>query len=216
MKKLVAFVLVFLLTLAMCVPSFAAECQSSEYDQLISIAKATFPEYVDKLEGNNNSSNARLKTAETVGNLVQRETRPVDNDTILTYSEYDSGAVTLGMARFKPTTSLNVDNEETLNTFTQFTATIVASVLDGPTFTATNVKYRIYPSDYDRIISAGSYSIPGYTSSRITYTMGSVETSTTPAFVTYFFPCPVGETNHSGAVQLQIINNKASVTFDIW
>ena len=216
MKKLLSLVLAIVLILTMAIPSLATEVQTTDYDQLIVIAKQVFPEHADKLNGNNNLQNSKQRTVDAAGNLVQRETRPVDNDAILTYTEYDSGVVTLGMARFQPSTSLNIGSEENYNTFTQFTATIVASVIDGPTFTATNVKYRIYPSDYDRIISAGSYSIPGYISNQIACTMRSVETSAGPAYVTYSFDCPVGISSYSGAVQLKIVNNKASVTFDIW
>lgn len=218
MKKFLSF----LLAVALVLPNFltlqasATGVELSEYDQLIALAKETFPEYVDKLDGNLSSRNIEPQTKTSEINAVIQETRTVDNNTSMTYTEYNNGIVTLGMARFVKNADLIIEDSVTHSTYEQFTAKIVASVVEGPTFTATGVQYRIYPSNYDRLISAGNYGIPGYTSDQFDCYIRSIETDSTPAGVAYSFACPVGTLYYSGSVDLTISNNVASVDFYIW
>lgn len=134
----------------------------------------------------------------------------------MTYTEYNNGMVTLGAARFITDAQLIDEDSETYNTYTEYTAKIIASVVEGPVFTATDVKYRIYPQNYDRVISAGNYGIPGYSDDDFVCSINNVETDTRAAGVTYSFPTPVGLSSYSGQVSFAIKNNITSVDFYIW
>lgn len=216
MKKLVSFCLaVIMIFTILPVSAFAAESDNFEsYDYQVALAKQIFPEYRDKLEGKGVATYASMPGTKPC--IAVRETRPVDGNTSMTYTEYDNGLVTLGTARFQKEADYEVTGEKAYSSYTEYTAKIVASVIEGPTFTATGAKYRIYPVSYDKVVSAGSYSIPGYSSSKFTVSMRETETSSLPAYVSYDFPCPVGVSYYSGQVGMNVQNNKASVYFDIW
>lgn len=216
MKKLVSLFLAVIMIFAILpVSAFAAESDNFEsYDYQVALAKQIFPEYRDKLEGKGVATYASMPGTKPC--IAVRETRPVDGNTSMTYTEYDNGLVTLGTARFQKEADYEVTGEKAYSSYTEYTAKIVASVIEGPTFTATGVKYRIYPVSYDKVVSAGSYSIPGYSSSKFTVSMRETETSSLPAYVSYDFPCPVGVSYYSGQVGMNVQNNKASVYFDIW
>lgn len=219
MKKLFSLFLAVIMIFAILpVSAFAAESDNFEsYDYQVALAKQIFPEYRDKLEGKSVTANAGQPRACAEKPIITvRETRPVDGNTDMTYTEYDNGVVTLSTARFQKNADYTVTGSTAYTTYTEYTAKIVASVIEGPTFTATGVKYRIYPVSYDKVVSAGSYSIPGYSSSKFTVKTRSTETSTLPAYVSYSFPCPVGTSSYSGEVILMIKSNSVSVDFDIW
>ncbi len=218
MKKLVSLFLAVIMIFAILpVSAFADGDNFESYDYQIALAKQVFPEYRDKLEGKSVTANAGQPRACAEKPIIAvRETRPVDDDTTMTYTEYDNGVVTLGTARFRKSTSNITTGVDKHDTYTEYTAKIVCSVVEGPTFTATGVKYRIYPSAYDKVLSAGSYSIPGYSSSKFTVNMRGTETSSLPAYVSYDFACPVGTSEYSGRVGMNVQNNKSSVYFDIW
>ena len=215
MKKLVSFCLAVIMIFAILpVSAFADGDNFESYDYQVALAKQIFPEYRDKLEGKGVAAYASQPG--TKPSIAVRETRPVDDDTTMTYTEYDNGLVTLGTARFRKSTSNITTGVDKHDTYTEYTAKIVCSVVEGPTFTATGVKYRIYPSAYDKVLSAGSYSIPGYSSSKFKVKMRGTETSSLPAYVSYDFACPVGMSEYSGQVGMKVQNNKSSVYFDIW
>lgn len=215
MKKLVSFCLAVIMIFAILpVSAFADGDNFESYDYQIALAKQVFPEYRDKLEGKGVATYASMPGTKPC--IAVRETRPVDGNTSMTYTEYDNGLVTLGTARFRKSTSNITTGVDKHDTYTEYTAKIVCSVVEGPTFTATGVKYRIYPSAYDKVLSAGSYSIPGYSSSKFTVNMRGTETSSLPAYVSYDFACPVGTSEYSGRVGMNVQNNKSSVYFDIW
>lgn len=215
MKKLVSFCLAVIMIFAILpVSAFADGDNFESYDYQIALAKQVFPEYRDKLEGKGVATYASMPGTKPC--IAVRETRPVDGNTSMTYTEYDNGLVTLGTARFQKEADYEVTGEKAYTSYTEYTAKIVASVVEGPTFTATNVKYRIYPISYDKVTSAGSYSIPGYSSSKFTVNTRGTETSSLPAYVSYSFPCPVGLSSYSGKVSLSIKSNSVSTDFDIW
>lgn len=220
MKKLISLCLAVIMIFAILpVSAFAAESDNFEsYDYQVALAKQVFPEYRDKLEGKSVTANAGQPRACAEKPIIAvRETRPVDDDTTMTYTEYDNGLVTLGTARFQKEADYEVTGEKAYSSYTEYTAKIVASVLDGPNFTATGVKYRIYPSAYDKVMSVGSYSIPSYSSSQFTVTRRETEKAGTTgfAYASYEFPCPVGISNYGGQVLFKVQNNNASVEFNI-
>lgn len=215
MKKLFSLFLAVIMIFAILpVSAFADGDNFESYDYQVALAKQIFPEYRDKLEGKGVATYASMPGTKPC--IAVRETRPVDGNTSMTYTEYDNGLVTLGTARFRKSTSNITTGVDKHDTYTEYTAKIVCSVVEGPTFTATGVKYRIYPSAYDKVLSAGSYSIPGYSSSKFTVNMRGTETSSLPAYVSYDFACPVGTSEYSGRVGMNVQNNKSSVYFDIW
>lgn len=217
MKKLISLCLAVIMIFAILpVSAFAAESDNFEsYDYQVALAKQVFPEYRDKLEGKGVATYASMPGTKPC--IAVRETRPVDGNTSMTYTEYDNGLVTLGTARFQKEADYEVTGEKAYSSYTEYTAKIVASVLDGPNFTATGVKYRIYPSAYDKVMSVGSYSIPSYSSSQFTVTRRETEKAGTTgfAYASYEFPCPVGISNYGGQVLFKVQNNNASVEFNI-
>ncbi len=217
MKRFISLCLAILMIFALLPVSAFAESDSFEsYDYQIALAKQIFPEYRDKLEGKTSAYASKPRTRSEEIHVAIQKTRPVDDDTVMTYTEYDNGLVTLGTARFSKEADYTVTGEKAYTSYTEYTAKIVASVVGGPTFTATDVEYRIYPISYDKVTSAGSYSIPGYSSSKFTVNTRGTETSSLPAYVSYSFPCPVGLSSYSGEVSLSIKSNSVSVSFDIW
>ena len=156
MKKLFSLFLAVIMIFAILPVSAFADGDSFEsYDYQVALAKQVFPEYRDKLEGKSVTANAGQPRACAEKPIITvRETRPVDDDTTMTYTEYDNGVVTLGAARFRKSTSNITTGVDKHDTYTEYTAKIVCSVIEGPTFTATGVKYRIYPSAlYNRVSS---------------------------------------------------------------
>lgn len=211
-------VLISLLTAALLISNVfvmsvcAVEQDITDKNQLLALAKVTFPEFSDKIDGKDTPNRARSSDKSVVVQL----TRTVDSNTIMTYTEYNNGIVTLGAARFLPKTQINVEDSVTHSTYEEFTATLVASVVEGPTFTATNVKYRIYPDTYDKITSVGNYSIPGYTDDDFEVSLRGNETASLFACASYEFVCPVGGIEQSGGVYFKLQGNVASLEFNIW
>lgn len=211
-------VLISLLTAALLISNVfvmsvcAVEQDITDKNQLLALAKETFPEFSDKIDGMDTPTRSRSSDKSVAVQL----TRNVDSNTTMTYTEYNNGLVTLGAARFVKNAEINVNDSETHSTYEEFTATIVAYVVEGPTFTATNVKYRIYPTAYDKIISVGNYSIPGYTNDDFEIYLRSNETASLFACAGYKFVCPVGTVYYSGDVVFKLQGNVASVQFDIW
>lgn len=211
MKKL----LCIMMALALMLPSFltlpaaAAEEDWTNQEQLIALAKKTFPEYSDKLEakGAPYSGNTATRAAENI-QVAVKETRPVDKNTIMTYTEYTSGLVSLAAARFSCDANLDINHTEDHNIFRTYTATIVGTVVEGPTFTARNVQYSIYPSDYDRILSAGSYSTNDPVSSTVDCVLNRFETASKCAAAYYTFPAYVGGVYYTGRVSFEISRNQ--------
>lgn len=190
----------------------AVEQDITDKNQLLVLAKETFPEFSDKIDGMDTPSRARSSDK----SVAVRLTRNVDSNTTMTYTEYNNGIVTLGAARFAEDAEINVNDSEIHSTYVEYTATIVAYVLEGPTFTATNVKYRIYPTDYDQIVSVGNYSIPGYTDDDFEVSLRGNETASQSACASYEFLCPVGGSQNSGGVYFNLQGNVTSVEFEIW
>lgn len=218
MKKFVLYLIVFVLLLSNLLPfqTFAAAIDNSIHSQHIALGKEIFPEYADKLDENANTQR-RIQNSETSELIiVNQKTRPVDRNTTMTYTEYNNGIVTLGTARFSTNEEINVEDTVYYGSYTQYTVEIVASVVEGPTFTATGVKYRIYPNAYDQVIDIGSYSIPGYTADQFDTFLRSNETASLFACASYDFPCPVGLSSYSGEVILKVQRNNATVEFNIW
>lgn len=218
MKRFLSFVLAIALMLPsfLTLRTFATEVDLTDYDQHIALAKETFPEYANKLDGNYSPRSSEPQAVTSEVNIAVRETRAADSNTIMTYTEYNNGLVTLGTARFVKDADIEIEDSETHSGYELFTATIVASVVEGPTFTATDVQYRIYPLNYDRITSAGTPEIPGYTSDDFDVYLRTYETAELYACASYSFSCPVGMTTYSGAVVFKLENNHTSVVFDIW
>ncbi len=218
MKKYLSLLMSVLLMVSAILPFHASAAANDvmTYEEHVKLAKDIFPEYAEKLDGNQALSRTTPQSDnEDVFPVVQK-TRAVDKNTIMTYTEHNNGMITLGTARFIPDADYTITDSQAFNTYTQFTATIVASVLEGPTFTASGVRYRIYPSDFDRVLSAGSYGIPGYTSSDFTVSMNSIETSSQAAYINYAFTSLIGGTlSYSCDVVFRVRNNSATVEFNI-
>ncbi len=194
----------------------AAESDMLNGNQLVELAKEVFPEYAEKLDGNGSACGGTPRTASSEIYPVVQKMRSVDSNTSMTYTEYNNGLIALGTARFVSDASYTVDDSEEYSNYTRYIATITAYVLEGPTFTATDVVYRIYPSNYDIIDSAGNYGIPGYAESNFRVSMNSRETATTAASVIYSVPCPVGMSNYSGQVIFHVQDNVAYAEFNVW
>lgn len=219
MKKFLSFLLAFVFVFSMLLPlqASAAENDIMNQKQLIELAKEVFPEYAKKLNGNGSARHSEAQAITSEIYPVIQETRTVDDSTTITYTEHNNGIITLAAARFQ--TNVDIEDEEPsidYDSYMGYTVKLVASVIEGPTFTSSNVKYRIYRSSYDIIASAGNYGIPGYSSSQISVSMYSHETATRAASVTYSFPCIVGGYNYSGEVFFSVQNDTAQLTFDIW
>lgn len=219
MKKLFSLFLAVIMIFAILPVSAFADGDSFEsYDYQVALAKQIFPEYRDKLEGKSVTANAGQPRACAEKPIITvRETRPVDGNTDMTYTEYDNGLVTLSTARFQKNAEYEVTDEKVYSSYTEYTADIVAIVVEGPIFNATGVKYRIYPSAYDKVMSAGSYSIKGYTSDQFTVTRRETEKAGEYgfAYVSYLFPCPVGTSNYGGEVIFKVQNNTAKAEISI-
>lgn len=217
MKKILSLALTIILVF----PTFltlkvsAAEVDLSDYDQHIALAKQTFPEYVDRLDGNKTLKSKVPRAKDSKPNVIIQETRAADSNTMMTYTEYDNGLVTIGTARFMKDAELIEEDIVGHSAYVDYTATIVASVVEGPTFTATDVQYRTYRTSYDRILSTGNYGIPGYSKEDISVYLRSTETASLCACASYSFYCPVGAIGYSGDVLLKLSNDVASVEFEI-
>lgn len=219
MKKVLSFLLAFVFMFSAFLPlqASAAECDEMDQAQLVALAKQVFPEYAEKIDGNRSarSSEPQMATAEIYP--VVQETRAVGGDTTITYTEHNNGIITLSAARF--VTKADIEDEEPAHEYDryiEYTVKLIAWVVEGPTFTSSNVKYRIYPMDYDIIASEGNYGIQGYTKDQFDVWMYSHETATRAASVTYSFPCPVGGQPYSGAVYFSVQNDTAYLRFSVW
>lgn len=216
MKKLFSlFLAVIMIVAILPVSAFADGDNFEGYDYQVALAKQVFPEYRDKLKETGVATYASKPG--TTPSITVRRTRPVDDNTDMTYTEYNNGLVTLSTARFQKTADYEVTGEKAYTTYTEYTAEIVASVIGGLTFTAKGVKYRIYPIGYDKVMSVGNYSIPSYSSSKFTVTRRETEIYGTDgfAYASYEFPCPVGTSNYGGQVLFKVQNNTADVEFYI-
>lgn len=216
MKKLISLFLAVIMIFAILpVSAFADGDNFESYDYQVALAKQVFPEYQDKLEGKGVATYASKPG--TKPSITVRKTRPVDDNTDMTYTEYNNGLVTLSTARFQKNADYTVTGSTAYTTYTEYTADIVAIVVEGPTFNAKGVKYRIYPISYDKVMSAGSYSIKGYTSDKFTVTRRETEIYGVNgfAYVSYKFPCPVGTSNYGGEVVFKVQSNKAKAEISI-
>lgn len=218
MKKILSLVMAIVLILPSALPLrvSAAEQETMSYDQLITVAKATFPEYASKIDGIHSRKGPETQTINSEIYTAIQESRTVDNRTTMTYSEFSNGIVALSILRIHPEDpDLTIDDSVTYSNYEQFTATITAAITEGPVFTASNVKYRMYPSAYDRIVSAGSYGIPGYNSRLIQVSTRSVETASLPAGIWYEMPISVANDPYTWEVNFTIQNNRTSLVSQI-
>lgn len=217
MKKFLSI----LLAIALMIPNFlsltvtAEENDICNKDYFYELAKTTFPEYAAKIN-NSSSRTSATRNANTEPKIVTQDTRNVDANTTMTYTEYDNGIVTLGALRFSVNKSIQNTNSFYNGTYTEYTATIVADISEGPTFTSTGVVYRIYSTSYDQITSLGNYSIPSYSSSKFTVSLRRYESASSSACAYYSFPCPVGLSNYRGEVLFEVINNSAYLNVYIY
>lgn len=218
MKKLLCAMMAIILMLPcfLTIPVAAAEEDWTSDEQFMQMAKKTFPEYSDKLEKNASPYKKNMtERAATDVTVAVKETRAVDKNTVMTYTEYDNGLVTLAAARFNISKDLIIHDSETHSNYELFTATIKASVVEGPSFTAKNLQYKIYPSDYDRIVSIGDYSIPNYSKDEFVCRVNKTETADRCAYVYYEFAAPVGGEYYGGRVVFELYQNQTYVDFMI-
>lgn len=226
MKKTISILTAVMLILSAYLPMqvSATESNFTDHDQILTVAREVFPEYADKLcEDGSSLKNAARSVVTEIYPVIQ-ETRQVDEQTTMTYTEHNNGIVTLGTLRFSTAPSMITEEYESSGTFERYTVTLIGTVVEGNgDFVANNVVYGIYKTTFDRIIDTGSYFFDkdldhikdSNETTEIYVGLCPTETASDAASVTYSFPLVVGISAHEGVFTLSVESNIASVSYGI-
>ena len=217
MKKFFSLIIAFVLIV--CV--FPANANATEIDianreQLLSLACQVFPEYATKIAADQPPSAEALQRSSAETDVVISETRKVNDNMYMTYTELSNGVVTL--ANFVTYPSLTYNYRHNNGDATNYTVTLTGTAPGSyQTFTATNVKFTIYSSDYDCITSVGAPKVTNPDGSTYTTDIKTScspnETSSNSAVAYYRFPVMFGSLNYSGVFTLSIKNNVSTVDY---
>lgn len=217
MKKLISLIISFVL-IACFIPVnvHAAEESTPTRDALLSLACQVFPEYATKIAADQPPSADALQRFSDETDVVISETRKVNENMYMTYTELSNGIVTL--ANFVTNPSLTYNYRHNNGDATNYTVTLTGTAPGSyQTFTATNVKFTIYSSDYDCITSVGAPKVTNPDGSTYTTDIKTScspnETSSNSAVAYYRFPVMFGSLNYSGVFTLSIKNNVSTVDY---
>ena len=195
---------------------FADESNISEHDELVAKACETFPEYSDKISGHLTPSQVQIQSVSGHSSeVVHSESRYVSDDEVLTYTEYDSGIVTLSEARFNA--SFTTDSTDVSGSITYVTATLRGTVSNygcDNVFIAENFVFAIYAHSYDRIISLGNYYVTNGGGIQTAGMAPQIETASYPATAYYRTILYTYGRAFNGMYTFQLRNGVPSVSYE--
>lgn len=195
---------------------FADESDISEHDELVAKACETFPEYSDKISGHLTPGQVQIQSVSGHSSeVVHSESRYVSDDEVLTYTEYDSGIVTLSEARFNA--SFTTDSTDVSGSITYVTATLRGTVSNygcDNVFIAENFVFAIYAHSYDRIISLGNYYVTNGGGIQTAGMAPQIETASYPATAYYRTILYTYGRAFNGMYTFQLRNGVPSVSYE--
>ena len=195
---------------------FADESDISEHDELVAKARETFPEYSNKISGHLTPSQVQIQSVSGHSSeVVHSESRYVSDDEVLTYTEYDSGIVTLSEARFNA--SFTTDSTDVSGSITYVTATLRGTVSNygcDNVFIAENFVFAIYAHSYDRIISLGNYYVTNGGGIQTAGMAPQIETASYPATAYYRTILYTYGRAFNGMYTFQLRNGVPSVSYE--
>ena len=195
---------------------FADESDISEHDELVAKACETFPEYSNKISGHLTPSQVQIQSVSGHSSeVVHSESRYVSDDEVLTYTEYDSGIVTLSEARFNA--SFTTDSTDVSGSITYVTATLRGTVSNygcDNVFIAENFVFAIYAHSYDRIISLGNYYVTNGGGIQTAGMAPQIETASYPATAYYRTILYTYGRAFNGMYTFQLRNGVPSVSYE--
>lgn len=195
---------------------FADESNISEHDELVAKACETFPEYSDKISGHLTPSQVQIQSVSGHSSeVVHSVSRYVSDDEVLTYTEYDSGIVTLSEARFNA--SFTTDSTDVSGSITYVTATLRGTVSNygcDNVFIAENFVFAIYAHSYDRIISLGNYYVTNGGGIQTAGMAPQIETASYPATAYYRTILYTYGRAFNGMYTFQLRNGVPSVSYE--
>ncbi len=217
MKRVLSILLVaVLLFTVMPFAVFADESDISEHDELVAKACETFPEYSDKISGHLTPSQVQIQSVSGhSSDVVHSESRYVSDNEVLTYTEYDSGIVTLSEARFNA--SFTTDSTDVSGSITYVTATLRGTVSNygcDNVFIAENFVFAIYAHSYDRIISLGNYYVTNGGGIQTAGMAPQIETASYPATAYYRTILYTYGRAFNGMYTFQLRNGVPSVSYE--
>lgn len=217
MKRVLSILLVaVLLFTVMPFAVFADESDISEHDELVAKACETFPEYSNKISGHLTPSQVQIQSVSGhSSDVVHSESRYVSDDEVLTYTEYDSGIVTLSEARFNA--SFTTDSTDVSGSITYVTATLRGTVSNygcDNVFIAENFVFAIYAHSYDRIISLGNYYVTNGGGIQTAGMAPQIETASYPATAYYRTILYTYGRAFNGMYTFQLRNGVPSVSYE--
>lgn len=217
MKRVLSILLVaVLLFTVMPFAVFADESDISEHDELVAKACETFPEYSDKISGHLTPSQVQIQSVSGHSSeVVHSVSRYVSDDEVLTYTEYDSGIVTLSEARFNA--SFTTDGTDVSGSITYVTATLRGTVSNygcDNVFIAENFVFAIYAHSYDRIISLGNYYVTNGGGIQTAGMSPQIETASYPATAYYRTILYTYGRAFNGMYTFQLRNGVPSVSYE--
>lgn len=217
MKRVLSNLLVaVLLFTVMPFAVFADESDISEHDELVAKACETFPEYSNKISGHLTPSQVQIQSVSGHSSeVVHSESRYVSDDEVLTYTEYDSGIVTLSEARFNA--SFTTDSTDVSGSITYVTATLRGTVSNygcDNVFIAENFVFAIYAHSYDRIISLGNYYVTNGGGIQTAGMAPQIETASYPATAYYRTILYTYGRAFNGMYTFQLRNGVPSVSYE--
>ena len=217
MKRVLSILLVaVLLFTVMPFAVFADESDISEHDELVAKACETFPEYSNKISGHLTPGQVQIQSVSGHSSeVVHSESRYVSDDEVLTYTEYDSGIVTLSEARFNA--SFTTDSTDVSGSITYVTATLRGTVSNygcDNVFIAENFVFAIYAHSYDRIISLGNYYVTNGGGIQTAGMAPQIETASYPATAYYRTILYTYGRAFNGMYTFQLRNGVPSVSYE--
>lgn len=212
MKKILSVLFACLLIISLLpTRTFAADVKNPTIESLINLGCETFPEYSEKIIASS-SIKASRSTSDEKLRIVVQETRSISDNQELTYIELSNREVLLANNHY--TVDADQTSQETgtsgVVTYTyNFSITRLSS---AGTFALNNFRYKIYPNNYDSIVSPGIVSTnPGCTATRDVYTQ--YETASKPAQVSYGMVFVLGQSGtdaFQGDFIIKVQNNRMS------
>ena len=215
MKKLISLVMAITMIFSVFTVNVgAAEIDTTNREQLLSLACQVFPEYAAKIAADQAPTSDGIKSVSENIEIIFTETRKANDDFYITYTEHSNGVVTL--ANFDTEEKIIYNQGTVSGNSTYYDVTLYGTTLGSANdFTASHVKFVVNNPGYDQITSTGTTNIAYHHTNEVDVTLNEWESASYAASIAYRFTLTVGSLPFRGLFEFTLRNNEPFVLYTI-